>query len=232
MTVEQQKVVELALEVRNLSVSYRSRARRLPVLRDVSFTIGVGEAYGLVGESGCGKSTTAMAIMSYLAENATVDAGEISVLGEDILHASAAQLRAWRGTRIAMVYQDPGSSLNPTMHVGRQVAEVYRYHGESSWDEAMDRTREMFDKVRFADSRRILERYPHELSGGQQQRVMIAMALAANPALLVLDEPTTGLDATVEADIIDLIADLRADLGTATLFISHNLGIVARLCDR
>lgn len=226
------KVETPALEVRSLSVAYKSRGKFLPVLHDVSFSIATGEAYGLVGESGCGKTTTAMAVMSYFPDNAVVQGGSVSVLGEDILSATPEELRAWRGTRMAMVYQDPGSALNPTMRVGRQVAEVYRFHGGATWDEAMDQTRAMFETVRFADAGRILERYPHELSGGQQQRIMIAMALAADPALLLLDEPTTGLDATVEADIIDLIVDLRVDLGTATLFISHNLGVVSRLCDR
>ena len=131
-----------------------------------------------------------------------------------------------------MVYQDPGSSLNPTMRVGRQLAEVFRYHHHTSWPQSRDNALEMFERVQFADPRRILERYPHELSGGQQQRVMIAMALAANPALLIMDEPTTGLDATVEAEILDLVQNLLTESDAAALFISHNLAIVARLCQR
>lgn len=222
----------VVLEVKDLSVAYVSRGKKLPVLRDVSLVINRGEAYGLVGESGCGKSTVAMAVMAYLANNAVVEGGTILVSGQDMLSASPDQLREWRGSRVAMVYQDPGSSLNPTMLVGRQVAEVYHYHGGLNWEDALAKSYEMFEHVRFSDPQRIMERYPHELSGGQQQRVMIAMALAANPALLVMDEPTTGLDATVEADIIDLVVQLRRELGTATLFISHNLGIVSQLCDR
>lgn len=223
---------DVTLQVNDLSVSYVSQGRKLPVLRDVSFEINRGEAYGLVGESGCGKSTVAMAVMAYLANNALTESGTILLKGEDVITASPEQLREWRGTRVAMVYQDPGSSLNPTMLVGRQVAEVFHFHGGDSWDDAMAKTVEMFEKVRFSDPARIMERYPYELSGGQQQRVMIAMALAANPALLVMDEPTTGLDATVEADIIELVIQLRKEMGTSTLFISHNLGIVSRLCDR
>jgi peptide/nickel transport system ATP-binding protein len=220
------------LDIQSLSVAYVSRGKHLPVLRDVSFSINRGEAYGLVGESGCGKSTVAMAVMSYLANNAVVEGGTILLSGQDMITATPEQLREWRGSRVAMVYQDPGSSLNPTMLVGRQVAEVYHYHGGMKWESALAKVLEMFEHVRLSDPQRIMERYPHELSGGQQQRVMIAMALAANPALLIMDEPTTGLDATVEADIIDLVVQLRQELGTATLFISHNLGIVSQFCDR
>ncbi|MDE2281680.1 MAG: ABC transporter ATP-binding protein [Actinomycetales bacterium] len=220
------------LSVSNLSISYRRRARAMRVVSDVSFSIRRGEAYGLVGESGCGKSTIAMAVMAYLADNALIDGGSIRLLGDEVIGARAADLREWRASRVAMVYQDPGSSLNPTMRVGRQLAEVYRYHDHVSWDAANASALTMLERVQFADPRTILERYPHELSGGQQQRVMIAMALAANPALLILDEPTTGLDATVEAEILDLVEELLRDIGTAALFISHNLAIVSRLCDR
>lgn len=223
---------EDVLSVSNLSISYRRRARAMRVVSDVNFTIRRGEAYGLVGESGCGKSTIAMAVMSYLANNAVIDDGSIRLLGDEVIGARAADLRAWRASRVAMVYQDPGSSLNPTMRVGRQLAEVYRYHDHVSWDQADASALAMFERVQFADPRKILDRYPHELSGGQQQRVMIAMALAANPALLILDEPTTGLDATVEAEILDLVEELLRDIGTAALFISHNLAIVSRLCER
>ncbi|MBO0805294.1 MAG: dipeptide ABC transporter ATP-binding protein [Nocardiopsaceae bacterium] len=220
------------LAVEDLSISYRRRRKKLPAVSGASFQIAPGEAYGLVGESGCGKTTIAMALMRYLPSNATVDSGTIRFLGSDMLEASQATLRGWRGNRIAMVYQDPGSALNPSARVGTQVAEVYRVHRGMSRSESLNAAAEMFDKVRFTDPKAMLGRYPHELSGGQQQRVMIAMALAADPALLVLDEPTTGLDATVEAEVLDLIEQLRAEYDTSVLFISHNLGIVARLCDR
>src|SRR5579875_2346439 len=221
-----------AVEIDHLSISYRRRRKALPVLRDVSLSIAPGEAYGLVGESGCGKTTLAMALVRYLPSNAIIDGGHIRFAGEDVMAAGPATLRSWRGNRIAMVYQDPASALNPSIKVGEQVAEVYRIHRGLSRHGALEAAAAMFEKVRFPDPRRILDRYPHELSGGQQQRVMIAMALASDPELLILDEPTTGLDATVEAEVLDLIEQLRVELSTAVLFISHNLAIVARLCDR
>jgi peptide/nickel transport system ATP-binding protein len=222
-----------ALQVEGLSVSYlRRRGRALRVLSDVSFDILPGEAYGLVGESGCGKTTVAMAVMRYLAPNARVDAGSIMFRGSDLLAADNATLRELRGNRMAMVYQDPGSSLNPSLTVGRQIVEVYRFHRGMAKGEASEAAASMLDTVQIPDPARILRRYPHELSGGQQQRIMFAMALATNPDLLVLDEPTTGLDTTVEAEVLDLVSQLRTRFNTAILFISHNLGIVARMCER
>ncbi|QYN18723.1 ABC transporter ATP-binding protein [Amycolatopsis sp. DSM 110486] len=221
------------LAVRNLDISYRRGTQESPVVRDVSFTIRPGEAYGLVGESGCGKTTVAMSIMRYLPDNATVgDGSGISFSGEDVLGAGKTALRQWRGGRIAMVYQNPGASLNPSMRVGAQVAEGIRVHSGLSGSECKRKALEMLAKVRIPDPEAVAARYPHELSGGQQQRVMIAMALSGNPDLLVLDEPTTGLDATVEAEVLELIRQLREEFHTAVLFISHNLGIVAQICDR
>ena len=221
-----------ALGVEGLSASYLRRGKALRVLSDVSFDILPGEAYGLVGESGCGKTTVAMAVMRYLAPNARVDAGRIVFRGTDLLAADEETLRALRGNRMAMVYQDPASSLNPSLTVGRQIAEVYRFHRGMSTTEASEAAAAMLDTVQIPDAVRILRRYPHELSGGQQQRIMFAMALATNPDLLVLDEPTTGLDTTVEAEVLDLVSQLRTRFNTAILFISHNLGIVARMCER
>jgi peptide/nickel transport system ATP-binding protein len=223
---------EASIEVDHLSVSYTRRRRVVPVVRDVSFQIGRGEAYGLVGESGCGKTTVAMAIMRYLPRNGIVESGTIRFDAEDLLEASAARLRELRGNRIAMVYQEVGSSLNPTMRVGAQVAEVYRHHAGLDKAAAKGAAIEMFSRVQLADPAGIADRFPHQLSGGQQQRVSIAMALATNPDVLVMDEPTTGLDATVEAEVLDLVQELRSAFGTAVLLISHNLGIVARICDR
>ncbi len=221
------------LDVAHLSIGYRRGTRLLRVVDDVSFSIRPGEAYGLVGESGCGKTTVAMSLMRYLPENAVVDeASRIGFDGADLLAADRATLQDWRGNRIAMVYQNPGSALNPSMTVGAQVAETYRVHGGLAARAAREAAREMLAKVRLPDPEAVLDRYPHQLSGGQQQRVMIAMALAVNPDLLVLDEPTTGLDATVEAEVLDLVEALRAEYRTAVLFISHNLGVVARICDR
>lgn len=221
------------LAVRNLDISYRRGRTTANVVQDVSFSIGQGEAYGLVGESGCGKTTIAMSVMRYLPENAVLGGGSaIEFGGANILTASPSTLRRWRGDRIAMVYQNPGRALNPTMRIGTQLTETYRLHHGMSKSEAVTASMEMLDKVHIPDPKALAQRYPHELSGGQQQRVMIAMALSTSPDLLVLDEPTTGLDATVEAEVIDLVAALRTELRTSVLFISHNLGVVSRLCDR
>jgi peptide/nickel transport system ATP-binding protein len=221
-----------ALEIMGLTVSYLRHNQALPVLADVSLRIAPGEAYGLVGESGCGKTTVAMAVMRYLAPNARVEAGRIVLQGIDLLTASDAQLKSLRGNRMAMVYQDAGSALNPSLTVGRQIAEVYRFHRSLNKAEAIEAAGAMLETVQIADPRRMLRRYPHELSGGQQQRIMFAMALATNPDLLVLDEPTTGLDTTVEAEVLDLVSQLRSRFNASILFISHNLGIVARMCER
>lgn len=221
------------VEISNLTVSYRRRRRSLSVVKGVSLSIPPGGAYGLVGESGCGKTTVAMSLMRYLPSNAAIAEGSrITFDGQDLLRASEATLRQWRGSRMAMVYQNPGSALNPSMLIGNQVAETYRVHEGMNKNESLAAAAGMLAKVRIPDPRGVMARYPHQLSGGQQQRVMIAMALARNPDLLVLDEPTTGLDATVEAEVLDLVEALRVEFGTAILFISHNLGIVSRLCDQ
>jgi peptide/nickel transport system ATP-binding protein len=221
-----------AVGIEGLSISYLRRGRPLRVIEDLDLSIRLGEAYGLVGESGCGKSTVAMALMRYLPQNAVVDSGRIMFAGEDLLRADEATLRRWRGSRMAMVYQDPASALNPSMRVGAQIAEVYRQHLEMDKTAAFEEAGAMLEKVRITDPGKVLRRYPHQLSGGQQQRVMIAMALSTDPELLVLDEPTTGLDATVEAEVLDLVEQLRSDFDTSILFISHNLAVVGRVCER
>jgi peptide/nickel transport system ATP-binding protein len=221
------------LEVSGLTIGYRRAGCVQRVVSDVSFTIPRGGAYGLVGESGCGKTTVAMSLMRYLPSAAVIDpASRVRFDGTDLLDADEATLRGWRGNRLAMVYQNPGTALNPSMPVGRQVAEVFRTHAGMDRAAATSAAADVLATVRIPDPSAMLGRYPHQLSGGQQQRVMIAMALAARPDLLVLDEPTTGLDATVEAEVLDLVAALRAELGTAVLFISHNLGVVARMCEQ
>ncbi len=220
-----------ALEVRDLEVAYRVRGVWRPVLRGVSFEIGRGESYGLVGESGCGKSTAALAIVRYLPRNGMVTGGSIHLDGRDVATLPSGEVRRLRQTAVSMVYQNPGTALNPSIRVGDQVAEAFTVTGVPA-GQAQERARAMLAKVQIADPARVMRRYPHQLSGGMQQRVVIAMALASDPSLLILDEPTTGLDATVEAEVLDLVAALRRELGTSVLFISHNLGVIAKMCDR
>ena len=219
------------LELRNLRVAYRVRGIDREVLRGISLSIQPGEAYGLVGESGCGKSTAAFAAMRYLPRNGSITGGSIHFEGQDITSIGDDQIRDLRTNAISMVYQNPIAALNPTIRVGKQVAEVFELLGKPS-DEARALSLAALKRVQIADAEAVLERYPHQLSGGMAQRVIIAMALASNPRLLVLDEPTTGLDATVEAEVLDLVRALRAETGTAVLFISHNLGVIRTMCDR
>jgi peptide/nickel transport system ATP-binding protein len=220
------------LELRNVGISYFVRAGEMKVVPNISFKLGQGEALGLVGESGCGKSTVAFAVMQYLGTVGRITNGQVLFEGKDLAKFSAAELRAIRGRKISMVYQDPMSSLNPTISIGKQLMEVPIIHFGQSETEARSRALQMLREVNLPDPETMMTRYPHQLSGGQQQRVVIAMALMAEPSLLVMDEPTTGLDVTVEAAVLDLVARLRAKHNTAIIFISHNLGTVVRICDR
>ncbi|HUA49430.1 MAG TPA: ABC transporter ATP-binding protein [Solirubrobacteraceae bacterium] len=220
-----------ALTVDGIDITYRVRGRELTTVRDVSFRIGRGESYGLVGESGSGKSTIALAVVRYLARNGRVSKGRIAIDGRDVLAMRGEELRKLRANTVSMVYQEPGRALNPTIKVGRQVAEVFELAGVAR-AQAIERSQEMLEKVRIADPVSVMGRYPHQLSGGMLQRVVIAMALAAEPTLLILDEPTTALDATVEAEVLDLITALRSEFSTSLLFISHNLAVIAKMCDR
>jgi peptide/nickel transport system ATP-binding protein len=222
---------EPAIQLEDLEVVYRVRGVDRSVLRGVSLTIGAGESYGLVGESGCGKTTAAFAIMRALPRNGRVVSGSIRVNGEDLLGMGQAGVRKLRATTLSMVYQNPGSALNPTLRVGAQVGEVFELMGFDK-KEAQERARLILAKVQISDPIRVMRRYPHQLSGGMQQRVVIAMALAKDPTLLILDEPTTGLDATVEAEVLELIAALRQEFGTSVLFISHNLAVIAKMCEQ
>ncbi len=220
-----------ALDLRELDVVYRVRGQDRQVLRGVTLNVGHGEAYGLVGESGCGKSTAALAIVQYLPRNGRVRGGEIRIAGRDVLGLSATDLRRLRSDAVSMVYQNPGTALNPSIRAGKQVAEVFTVRGVGK-AEALERAQDALKLVQIADPGSVMQRYPHQLSGGMQQRVVIAMALAKDPALLILDEPTTGLDATVEAEVLDLVVGLQAKLHTSVLFISHNLGVISKMCDR
>ena len=221
-----------ALEVERLTVSYRRSGEWACALSAVSLAIAAGEAYGLVGESGCGKTTLALSLMRYLPPNGRIDAGAIRVDGHDLTRVHGRELQRWRGSRLAMVYQDPASALNPALRIGDQIAEGYRFHHRMTHRDALRRAAEALARVRMPDPDAMLRRYPYQLSGGQQQRVVIAMSLAGNPRLLILDEPTTGLDVTIEAEVLELIAALREEIDAAVLLISHNLGLVARMCDR
>jgi peptide/nickel transport system ATP-binding protein len=220
-----------ALVVSNMDITYRVRGQDRRALRDVSFSIGRGESYGLVGESGSGKSTAALALVRYLPSNGRVSAGTISINGLDPLSMGKKALRELRARTVSMVYQEPGRALNPSLRVDRQIAEVFEVAGASSGS-ATASAEDMLRKVQISDPGRVMRRYPHELSGGMAQRVVIAMALAASPSLLILDEPTTALDATVEAEVLDLVAALRREFDTTLLFISHNLAVIAKMCDR
>ena len=220
-----------ALELRDLEVAYKVRGRDRPVLRGVSFTVGRGESYGLVGESGCGKSTAALAIVRYLPRNGSIPSGSVTVAGQDALALSGAELREFHARTVSMVYQNPGSALNPSLRIGSQVAEAFTVLGVGK-SEAEDRARDALARVQIADPGSVMTRYSHQLSGGMQQRVVIAMALSKDPSLLILDEPTTGLDATVEAEVLDLVAQLQVELNTSVLFISHNLGVISKMCAR
>ncbi|MEQ9173965.1 MAG: ABC transporter ATP-binding protein [Alphaproteobacteria bacterium] len=220
------------LEINDLSISYFIRAGEVPAVTDFNLKLQPGESYGLVGESGCGKTTVAMAIMQYLGLNGRVVNGEILFEGQDLATAPAEELRRIRGARLSMVYQDPQTALNPSMTVGRQLMEVPIRHENVSREEAYDRVAAMLDEVRMPDPKSVMRRFPHQISGGQKQRVVIAMALLSNPSLLLLDEPTTGLDVTIEAAVVDLIAELREKHNTSLLYISHNLGLITKVCDR
>jgi peptide/nickel transport system ATP-binding protein len=224
-------MTDYAIQLDDLQVVYRVRGKDRQVLRGISLAIERGESYGLVGESGCGKTTAAFAIMRSLPRNGRVTSGSIRVNGRDLLEMRQSDVRNLRATTLSMVYQNPGSALNPSIRVGDQVREVFELMGASQ-ETAAEGAHAMLVKVQISDPTRVMRRYPHQLSGGMQQRVVIAMALAKDPTLLILDEPTTGLDATVEADVLDLIAALREEFGTTVLFISHNLGVIAKMCER
>jgi peptide/nickel transport system ATP-binding protein len=220
------------LRLENVSVAYKIRGGEIEAVQDVSFEINRGETHGIVGESGCGKSTVAWAVLNFLGANGYVKRGNIRFQGQELVGVVGEELRRLRGDQIAMVYQDPMQALNPSMRLGDQMAEVLTVHRGLSQEEAEKRCIEMLERVYMPDPANVMRRYPHQISGGQQQRVVIAMALLNNPALLIMDEPTTALDVTVEAAVLDLIAELRRDFDTAIMYISHNLGVVARVSTR
>ena len=221
------------LSIEGLRVGFRAEdGGMIEAVRGVDFAVAPGEAVGIVGESGSGKSLSMLAVMRLLGAAARPTGGRVVFDGEDLLAADEARMRALRGRDIAMVFQDPQSSLNPALSIGRQITDVIRAHRKVSIGEARTIAAEALHRVGISEARKRLESYPHEFSGGMRQRALIAMAIACRPRLLIADEPTTALDVTVQAQIVDLIAELRRDLGLAVIFISHNLQLVSEIVDR
>jgi oligopeptide/dipeptide ABC transporter ATP-binding protein len=218
------------LDIDDLSVSYHTDRGVLQALRNVNIQIQPGRIVGIVGESGCGKSTLISTIIRLLAPNAQMDGGSIRFRGDDLLELEPDAMRALRGNEISMVFQDPMTSLNPVLSIGRQMIDI-QYRDSLSKAEKLSRAKNLLQRVGIADAAEQLNRYPHHLSGGMRQRVAIAMALMTEPALLIADEPTTALDATLEVQIINRLQQLQQDFGCAILFISHHLGVIAELCD-
>ena len=219
------------LKIKNAAISYETRYGDVEAVRDVSFDVHRAKTFGVVGESGCGKSTVAFGIVDFLGANGKIVGGSIKFQGQELVGRSQKELRTLRGDQIAMVYQDPMQALNPSVNVGDQLAEVLTVHRGIPKSEAWQKSIDMLNRVYMPDAANVMDRYPHQISGGQQQRVVIAMALLNNPALLIMDEPTTALDVTVEAVVLDLIEDLKRDFDTAIVYITHDLGVVARVCN-
>ena len=220
------------IDIANLSISFFTRRGEIPAVMDFSCTVMPGEAMGIVGESGCGKSTVSLGIMRDLSNIGKIVGGSIKFKGKDMGDMSDAELRSIRGNEIAMIYQEPMASLNPAMKIGQQLMEVPILHDKVSKEEAYRRAIETVRAVKLPDPERMMRSYPHQLSGGQQQRIVIAMALLSKPSLLLLDEPTTALDVTVEAGIVELVKGLGKEFGTSMIFVSHNLGLILETCDR
>jgi len=223
--------VQPLLEVRDLRTSFFTAQGEVRAVDGVSFSVAPGKLTGLVGESGSGKTVSVLSIMRLLPDGARIVDGSIALEGIDLLRLTEAQMRAMRGARIAMIFQEPMTSLNPVFTIGSQIGEAIRLHQQTTRRETRERTIEALRMVGIADPDRRAGDYPHQLSGGMRQRVMIAMALACNPKVLIADEPTTALDVTIQAQILDLIRDLQARLGLAVILVTHDLGIVAQYAD-
>jgi oligopeptide/dipeptide ABC transporter ATP-binding protein len=220
------------LEVRDLTVSFDTEEGRALALEDASFSVRPGETLGLVGESGCGKTVTALAVMRLIQPPGVVEGGSILFKGTDLAATPEKEMRKIRGNEISMVFQEPMTSLNPVFTCGYQVAEAVMLHQKVGKREAHERTLEMLSLVKIPDPRRVTRSYPHQLSGGMRQRVMIAMALSCNPSLLIADEPTTALDVTIQAQILDLLQGLQERFNMAILIITHDLGVIAEMAGR
>ena len=224
--------MEKILEVKELKTSFKTHIGDVKAVRGVTFHVNKGEALGIVGESGCGKSVTMMSIMKLLAENAKIDCKEILFNGEDISKYSEKQMEEIRGEKMGMIFQDPMTSLNPLYTIGEQLIEHYMKHKKASKKEAWKKGIEMLGLVGIPSPEKRMKQYPHEFSGGMRQRAMIAISLMCEPELLIADEPTTALDVTIQAQILDLMKSLKSKLNTAIILITHDLGVVADLCSR
>lgn len=223
---------EIVLDVQGLDVDIRTAGGMLHAVRDVSFQVRRGETLCLVGESGCGKSMTSLSIMGLLPKAAMRRTRTLSFLGEDLGSAGKRRINELRGSKMAMIFQEPMTALNPAYTIGEQLTEHYLHHRKTSNREAQDRATELLERVGIASAGQRLAQYPHQLSGGLRQRVMIAMALMCGPELLIADEPSTALDVTIQAQILRLLATLQAELGIAMVLITHDLGVVARIANR
>jgi len=223
---------ETLLEVKNLQTHFYTRTGIAKAVEGVSFTLDESETLGLVGESGCGKSVTSLSIMRLIDPPGKIVGGEVLFKGDDILDMDQDAIHKLRGGQIAMIFQDPMTSLNPVLPIGFQIAEAVKAHLKLDDTAAMNRAGEMLERVRIPEARRRLKDYPHQFSGGMRQRVMIAIALSCNPQMLIADEPTTALDVTIQAQVLDLMKGLATEFRTATLLITHDLGVVAGTCDR
>jgi oligopeptide/dipeptide ABC transporter ATP-binding protein len=232
MQIQADSTRKRILKIRDLSVSFTTENGPAKVIENVSFSVEHGKTLGLVGESGCGKSVTAMSIIRLLPSPPTqVESGRIFFNGDDMLGLNDAEMRSIRGNRIGMIFQEPMTSLNPTFSIGFQIAEVLRIHRGLDRSQARQRCIELLEMVGIGSVTTRLDQYPHELSGGLRQRVMIAMAIACRPGLLIADEPTTALDVTIQAQILDLLVKLQKELDMSILMITHDLGVVAEFCD-
>lgn len=220
------------LEVKNLNITFDTYAGKVKAIRGVSFNLKKGETLAIVGESGSGKSVTTRSIMRLLSQNANVEDGSILFNGEDLIEKSEKEMQQIRGSDIAMIFQDPMTSLNPTMTIGKQVSEPIRLHQKLNKQEAFNRALELLNLVGLPEAEKRMKQYPHQFSGGQRQRIVIAIALACNPEILIADEPTTALDVTIQAQILDLMKELQKKISTSIIFITHDLGVVANVADR
>jgi len=220
------------LEVKDLNLEFKTSRGVLKALSGISFEVKRGEVFGIVGETGCGKTITGLSVLRLLPRSAKITNGKIVFVGTNLLDLTTSEMEQVRGGRVAMIFQDPSSSLNPVFAIGSQMMRVIRQHTDLNKRQAVERASETLTAVGLPDVKRIMSSYPHQLSGGQQQRVMIAMALSCRPQLLIADEPTTALDVTIQAQILKLLRDLQKQFDISVILITHNLGVVAQTCDR